>query len=155
MAIWVLGYFPRHTGETAAYQQEHSFIGAIGKTVEPALEPLGFNWKMDVGLLAGIGAKELVISSMGVVYAQDGEEYDDGDDTKLQAALKNTVPTAAALAYMVFVLLYFPCIATFVAIKNETGKWRWAILLCVYTILVAWVFAFAAYRIGLLVWPMV
>ena len=61
---------------------------------------------------------------------------------------------AAALAYMVFVLLYFPCIATFVAIKNETGKWRWAILLCLYTILVAWVFAFAAYRIGLLIWPL-
>ncbi|MBR3989743.1 MAG: ferrous iron transport protein B, partial [Bacteroidales bacterium] len=111
------------------------------------------NWKMDVGLLAGVGAKELVISTMGVVYAQDGEKYEEGDDTQLQAALKATVPTAAALAYMVFVLLYFPCIATFVAIKNETGKWRWAILLCLYTILVAWLFAFAAYRIGLLIWP--
>ena len=153
VVIWFLGYFPRHTGESAAYQQEHSFIGTIGKAVEPAMEPLGFNWKMDVGLLAGIGAKELVISTMGVVYAQDGEKYEEGDDTQLQAALKATVPTAAALAYMVFVLLYFPCIATFVAIKNETGKWRWAILLCLYTILVAWLFAFAAYRIGLLIWP--
>ena len=153
VAIWFLGYFPRHTGESAAYQQEHSFIGTIGKAVEPAMEPLGFNWKMDVGLLAGVGAKELVISTMGVVYAQDGEKYEEGDDTQLQAALKATVPTAAALAYMVFVLLYFPCIATFVAIKNETGKWRWAILLCLYTILVAWLFAFAAYRIGLLIWP--
>lgn len=153
VVIWFLGYFPRHTGESAAYQQEHSFIGTIGKAVEPAMEPLGFNWKMDVGLLAGVGAKELVISTMGVVYAQDGEKYEEGDDTQLQAALKATVPTAAALAYMVFVLLYFPCIATFVAIKNETGKWRWAILLCLYTILVAWLFAFAAYRIGLLIWP--
>ena len=153
VAIWFLGYFPRHTGESAAYQQEHSFIGTIGKAVEPALEPLGFNWKMDVGLLAGVGAKELVISTMGVVYAQDGQEYEEGDDTQLQAALKATVPTAAALAYMVFVLLYFPCIATFVAIKNETGKWRWAILLCLYTILVAWLMAFVAYRIGLLIWP--
>ena len=154
VAIWFLGYFPRHTGESAAYQQEHSFIGTIGKAVEPAMEPLGFNWKMDVGLLAGVGAKELVISTMGVVYAQDGQEYQEGDDTQLQAALKATVPTAAALAYMVFVLLYFPCIATFVAIKNETGKWRWAILLCLYTILVAWIMAFAAFRIGLLIWPM-
>jgi ferrous iron transport protein B len=156
VAIWALGYFPRHEGATKAYQQEHSYIGTIGKAIEPAMEPMGFNWKMDVGLLAGVGAKELVISTMGVTYAQDGEEYEgmgESDDTALQAALKATVPTAAALAFMIFVLLYFPCIATFVAIKNETGKWRWAILLCLYTIAVAWVFAFAAYRIGLMVWP--
>ena len=156
VVIWFLGYFPRHEGQSTGYQQEHSYIGTLGKAVEPALEPLGFNWKMDVGLLAGIGAKELVISTMGVVYAQDGEEYEglgDENDTALQSALKATVPTAAALAYMVFVLLYFPCIATFVAIKNETGKWRWAILCAVYTILVAWILGFAAYRIGLLIWP--
>jgi len=158
VAIWFLGYFPRHEGQSTGYQQEHSYIGTLGKAVEPALEPLGFNWKMDVGLLAGIGAKELVISTMGVVYAQDGEEYEglgDENDTALQSALKATVPTAAALAYMVFVLLYFPCIATFVAIKNETGKWRWAILCAVYTIIVAWLLAFAAYRIGLLIWTVV
>ena len=157
VAIWFLGYFPRHEGATQSYQQEHSYIGMVGKAVEPALEPLGFNWKMDVGLLAGVGAKELVISTMGVTYAQDGEAYEgmgSEDDTQLQAALKATVPTAAALAFMVFVLLYFPCIATFVAIKNETGKWRWAILLCLYTILVAWVFGFAAYRLGSLLWPL-
>ena len=154
IAIWFLGYFPRHEGATAAYQQEHSYIGMVGKTVEPALEPLGFNWMMDVGLLTGIGAKELVISSLGVMYAQEGElsEVDDGD-TALQAALKASIPVAAAVAYMVFVLLYFPCIATFVAIKNETGKWRWAILLCLYTFLVAWICAFAAFRLGLLLWP--
>ena len=154
--IWFLGYFPRHDGATAAYQQEHSYIGIVGKAVEPAMEPLGFNWKMDVGLLTGIGAKELVISSLGVMYAQGEEDAvssaDEGD-TALQAALKASIPTAAALAYMVFVLLYFPCIATFVAIKNETGAWRWAILLCLYTILVAWICAFAAFRLGLLIWP--
>ena len=156
VAIWFLGYFPRHADATTAYQQEHSYIGMLGKTIEPINEPLGFNWKMDVGLLAGVGAKELVISTMGVMYAQDGEEYEglgDSDDTALQAALKASVPTAAALAFMVFVLLYFPCIATFVATKNELGKWRWAILLACYTILVAWLCAFAAYRIGLVIWP--
>ena len=154
IAIWFLGYFPRHDGATSAYQQEHSYIGMVGKSVEPALAPLGFNWKMDVGLLTGIGAKELVISSLGVMYAQeDGATEADENDTALQAALKASIPTAAALAYMVFVLLYFPCIATFVAIKNETGKWRWAILLCLYTILVAWLCAFAAFRLGLLIWP--
>ena len=154
VAIWFLGYFPRHEGSTDAYQQEHSYIGMVGKSVEPAMEPLGFNWKMDVGLLTGIGAKELVISSLGVMYAQDGaaSEADEGD-TALQAALKADIPIAAALAYMVFVLLYFPCIATFVATKNETGSWWWALLLCLYTIFVAWLCAFAAYRIGLLIWP--
>ncbi len=153
IAIWFLGYFPRYEGSTEAYQQEHSYIGSLGKAVEPALEPLGFNWKMDVGLLAGIGAKELTISTLGVTYAQEGAVEASDGDTALQAALKADISTAAALAFMVFVLLYFPCVATFVAIKNETGKWRWAILLCLYTILVAWLFAFAAYRLGLLLWP--
>ena len=156
IAIWFLGYFPRHEDASTGYQQEHSYIGMLGKAIEPVNEPLGFNWKMDVGLLAGVGAKELVISTMGVMYAQDGEEYEglgSEEDTQLQAALKSTVPTAAALAFMVFVLLYFPCIATFVAIKNETHSWWWAILLALYTILIAWVCAFAAFRIGLLIWP--
>ena len=157
VALWALGYFPRHEGASKAYQLEHSYVGTIGKAIEPAMAPMGFNWKMDVGLLAGVGAKELVISSLGVTYAQEGDEFlaeDDSEETALQRALADSIPTAAALAFMVFVLLYFPCIATFVAIKNETGKWRWAILLCAYTILVAWVCAFAAYRIGLLIWPL-
>ena len=92
---------------------------------------------------------------MGVMYAQGGkalEGEDLSEDTQLQAALKNSVSKPAALAFMIFVLLYFPCIATFVSIKNETSKWRWAILCAIYTILVAWLFAFAAYRIGLLLW---
>lgn len=158
VALWALGYFPRHEGASNAYQLEHSYVGTIGKAIEPAMAPMGFNWKMDVGLLAGVGAKELVISSLGVTYAQEGEEEltteEDSEETALQRALTASIPTAAALAFMVFVLLYFPCIATFVAIKNETGKWLWAILLCAYTILVAWVCAFAAYRIGLLIWPL-
>ncbi len=154
IAIWFLGYFPQQEGVSRAVQQEHSYIGMLGKAIEPAMEPLGFNWKMDVGLLAGVGAKELVISTMGVMYAQEGEAYQEQDDTQLQAALKSTVPTAAALSFMVFVLLYFPCIATFVAIKNETGSWRRAILLALYTMLVAWLCAWTAYRLGLLFWPM-
>ena len=149
VAIWFLGYFPRRGG-TQEEQMERSYIGMLGKGVEPALAPLGFNWKMDVGLLSGVGAKELVVSSLGVMYAGNGEESGDSNDTALQAALKADIAPAAALAYMVFVLLYFPCIATFVAIKNETGKWRWAILCALYTMLVAWIFGFVAYRLGLL-----
>ncbi len=140
--IWCLGYFPRHEGMDAEYRQEHSFIGMLGKSVEPALEPLGFNWKMDVGLLAGVGAKELVVSTLGVMYASD--------DDHLPAALQHSVTPAAALSFMVFVLLYFPCIATFIAIKNETGSWKWACISAVYTLLVAWIMAFITYRIGIL-----
>lgn len=157
VAIWFLGYFPQSKDiHNPAAQQENSFIGRLGKGISPALDPLGFDWRMDVGLLAGVGAKELVVSTMGVMYAQ-GEELSEGEDysgdTHLQAALKASISKAAALAFMVFVLLYFPCIATFVAIKNETGKWLWAILSAVYTILVAWVMAFIAYHLGLLIWP--
>ena len=93
-------------------------------------------------------AKELVISTMGVMYAQEGEAYQEQDDTQLQAALKSTVPTAAALSFMVFVLLYFPCIATFVAIKNETGSWRWALFAAAYTTAVAWIASAAVFQIG-------
>lgn len=144
IALWFLGYFPRG---------ENSYINRLGEAIEPAMAPMGFNSKMDVGLLAGIGAKELVISTLGVMYAQEGFSGADAEDTALQGALKATVPLASALAYMVFVLLYFPCIATFVAIKNETGSWRWAILLCIYTIVLAWLCSFGAYHLGLLLWP--
>ena len=150
IVIWFLGYFPRNEEQGAAYQQEHSYIGMLGKTVEPVLEPLGFNWKMDVGLLAGVGAKELVVSTLGVMYAGDEGAEADENSTALQSALKGDIPLATAVAYMVFVLLYFPCVATFVAIKNETGKWRWAILCALYTMLVAWIFGWIAYRLFLL-----
>ena len=150
IALWFLSYFPHHEGATNAYQQEHSAIGWLGKAVEPAMAPLGFNWKMDVGLLAGVGAKELVVSTLGVMYAGEEETKEvDEHSTSLQSALRADVPAAAGLAYMVFVLLYFPCIATFVAIKSETGSWRWAILCALYTMLVAWVFGLAAYHVGL------
>ncbi|MBQ4305929.1 MAG: ferrous iron transport protein B, partial [Bacteroidales bacterium] len=144
--IWCLGYFPR-SDKGAGYQQEHSYIGQVGKAVAPALDPLGFDWKMDIGLLTGVVAKELVVSTLGVMYAPEAETAQSeaalsdaaetaagaGDtDTALQAALVKTVSLPAAVAFMVFVLLYFPCIATFVAIKNETGKWGWAIAICAY-----------------------
>ncbi len=136
-----------------AYQQEHSYIGELGRLVSPAMEPLGFNWKMDVGLLTGIAAKELVVSTLGVMYSEGAkvsEGSDLSEDTQLQSALINDITPAAALSFMVFILLYFPCIATFVAIKNETGKWRWAIACCAYTMIIAWVMAFITYRIALL-----
>lgn len=136
-----------------AYQQENSYIGQLGRMVSPALDPLGFNWKMDVGLLTGIAAKELVVSTLGVMYSEGAkvsEGHNMSEDTQLQSALVNDVTPAAALSFMVFILLYFPCVATFVAIKNETGKWRWAVACCAYTMAVAWIMSFIVYRLALI-----
>jgi len=149
MAIWFLGYFPNHDAyETVKEQQEHSFIGYIGKSMEPVLEPLGFDWRMGVGIVAGVGAKELVVSTLGVMYADDEPVASMSGDTRLQRALVRSVSPAAALAYMVFILLYFPCIATFIAIKSEGGGWKWAIITAVYTIVLAWVAAFITFHIA-------
>ena len=151
VVIWFLGYFPNHDAyDSVQEQQEHSFIGYAGKAMEPVLEPLGFDWKMGVGIVAGVGAKELVVSTLGVMYAGDrpvDEVQDDTHgDTRLQKALVKSVTPAGAIAYMVFILLYFPCIATFVAIKNE-GGWKWAIITAVYTIVLAWVAALITFRV--------
>ena len=144
IVIWCLGYFPDHDAYTTVQeQQENSYIGHIGKAIEPILEPLGFDWKMGVGIVAGVGAKELVVSTLGVMYADDAPT--------LQQALVHSVTPAGALAYMVFILLYFPCIATFVAIKNEGGGWKWALITAVYTIVLAWFAAFATYHIASLI----
>ena len=134
----------------SAAQQAGSFIGQFGRLVSPAMEPLGFNWKMDVGLITGIAAKELTVSTLGVMYSGEGSNDGNGD-TQLQSALSKDIHPAAGMAYMVFILLYFPCIATFMAIKNETGGWKWAIGCCIYTMVVAWIVAFAVYHIGLLI----
>ena len=135
------------------YQQAHSYIGYIGRAVAPVLDPLGFNWKMDIGLLTGVVAKELVVSTLGVMYSKGADTIDKNEDelaadTGLQSALASSVTVPGAIAFMIFILLYFPCIATFVAIKHETGKWSWAIAICAYTIIVAWLVAFIAFHVA-------
>ena len=104
---------------------------------------------MGIGLVSGIGAKELIVSTLGVLYAN--QEIDDSAESEAQiAAALQTVTTApAALAYMVFVLIYFPCLATLIAIKKETRKWEWAIFAALYTTALAWLVAFAVYRISM------
>ncbi len=177
--IWALGYFPQskelnaaqdeylalvESGEEApelaarvdslyASQQSESYLGRLGHTIAPALAPLGFNWKMDISLLTGVVAKELVVSSLGVMYSQGAavtasDASAMSENTALQEALKQNVTLPSAVAYMIFLLLYFPCLATFVAIKSETGKWKWAIADCVYTIAVAWIVAWIGFQIA-------
>ena len=141
--IWFLGYYPDHNAyPTQAEQQENSYIGQIGQTVEPVLEPLGFDWKLSIGLLSGVGAKELVVSTLGVLYTNDA----DADAVSL--AERIPITPLAAFSYMLFVLIYFPCIATLVAIKQESGSWKWAIFTAGYTTALAWIVSFAVYQIG-------
>lgn len=141
MVIWALGYYPNHDAyNSVAEQQEHSYIGQVGHTIEPLIEPLGFDWKLGIGLLSGVGAKELVVSTLGVLYTNDGDT----------STLSERIPITplAALCYMVFVLIYFPCIATLAAIRQESGSWKWALFAAVYTTLLAWIVTFALYQIG-------
>ena len=145
MVIWFLGYYPNHHDYTSvSEQQEHSYIGQIGKAIEPVIEPLGFDWKLGVGLLSGVGAKELVVSTLGVLYTNEEEI----ESVNLSDRIPIT-PTVA-LGYMLFALIYFPCIATLAAIKHESGSWKWAIFTAFYTTALAWVVAFIVKQLGVL-----
>lgn len=177
--IWALGYFPRNQARAQYYetliataenenqvkeltlsmhkeQQENSFIGRIGKFVEPAIRPLGFDWRMGISLIAGSAAKEVVVSTMGVLY-QSGEDNNiTGLINKLQTQVYTDGPRKGehvytplvALAFMIFILIYFPCIAVLAAVKRESGRWRWTAFLAVYTTALAWIAAFCVFHIG-------
>lgn len=171
--VWALGYFP-HTDDPSVsnqQQQEQSYIGRVGRAVEPVFRPMGFNWKLDVGLLAGVGAKEIVASTMGVLYSNDDSFKDDsnfssesGKYVKLHEQITQDVAqlhgisyekaqpiaTLTAFCFLLFVLLYFPCIATIAAIKGETGSWGWALFAAGYTTALAWVVSTVVFQIGCL-----
>lgn len=145
--IWFLGYYPNHSSyQTTAEQQENSYIGQIGKSIEPIIKPLGFDWKMGVGLLSGVGAKELVVSTLGVLYTNDGNLDDDALPERI--AQQSDITPLIAFAYMLFTLLYFPCIAALAAIRQETGSWKWPLFAACYTTVLAWIVAFLVYQIG-------
>ncbi|WP_319478867.1 ferrous iron transport protein B [uncultured Draconibacterium sp.] len=136
----------------------NSYLGRTGKLIQPIMNPLGFDWKMSIAVVAGLPAKEIVVSTMGVLYqSQDGETT-----INLQQKLQNEVhqlgkhkgqavfTTPAALAFIIFILLYFPCIGVVASIKNESGSWKWAAFSVFYTTALAWVAAFVTYNIGML-----
>jgi ferrous iron transport protein B len=156
--IWALGYFPSGLTKaptptslsnemTAGVMHDtrnfnNSYLSGIGRFIEPAVRPLGFDWKMGVCLASGIVAKETIVSTIGILY-NDGVpgSYD---------SLKDFTPVRTA-SFIVFILLYFPCIATLTAIGKETGSWRWALFTLVYTTAIAWIAAFAVFNIGKLI----
>lgn len=148
--VWALGYFPHNENLSNREQKEQSYIGLIGKTIEPVFKAQGFNWKLDVSLVAGIGAKEIVASTMGVLYSSDNEATSDTEKyeilhEKMQA---DGITPLIAFSYLLFVLVYFPCIATVAAIKSETGSWKWTIFSMVYTTLLAWCVSALCYQVG-------
>lgn len=150
LIVWALGYFPHNENLNNREQKEQSYIGLIGKTIEPVFKAQGFNWKLDVSLVAGIGAKEIVASTMGVLYSNDNEASSDAEKyqilhEKMQA---DGITPLIAFSYLLFVLIYFPCIATVAAIKSETGSWKWTIFSILYTTLLAWCVSALCYQVG-------
>lgn len=136
---------------------QNSYIGRIGRFIEPAITPLGFEWKTGVALLTGITAKEVLVSTLGVMYqVEDAKEESPDLRSKLIADTYTSGPKAGqkvftplvAISLLLFILIYFPCIAVFTAVGRESGSWKWALFLATYTTALAWVVSFAVYQIG-------
>lgn len=149
--VWALNYFPQSTPD----KHRDSYLEMAGKAINPVMEPLGFHWRASVAALAGVPAKEIVVSTLGVLYTND-EAVDDARLSARLVAPSSVTGTpdftpAAALAFMVFILLYCPCIATVTAIVRETGSWKYGVFSVLYNTAVAWIMAFAVYRIALLI----
>ena len=158
--VWFLSYYPAPAGTAAegpaaAEQQagryENSYLGRMGRFCEPVFAPMGLDWKASVALVSGVAAKEIVVSTLGVLYADEAAASDEDDTASLSTkiAASNDLSRASALAFMIFILLYFPCLATVAAIAGESG-WRWAAASVVYNTAVAWILAWGAYHLAML-----
>ena len=162
VVVWALNYFPNHdvSNEHMATESNEidishdSFLEMAGKTVQPVMKPLGFHWRASVAALAGVPAKEIVVSTLGVLYTNDEAV----SDRSLGARLTKPNPVSgkpdftpeSALAFMVFILLYCPCMATVTAIIRETGNWRYGAFAVVYNTIVAWIVAFIVYQTAMI-----
>lgn len=152
--VWALSYFPHYDGLTREQQVEQSYIGQIGKTIEPVLRPCGFGWKESVSVITGVGAKEIVASTMGVLYSSDTQEEteeltEEEEGIRLSKSVAHSgMTTVGALAFLIFILLYMPCIPTCISIKNESNRWGWALFAATYTTALAWILSTFVFTIG-------
>ena len=157
VAVWALSYYPRPdvegelTPQQAAEQQAESYMGRLGRAISPIVEPLGFNWKVTIALISGTAAKELVVSTLGVLYA-GGDEAPEALSEKLTqpdpvTGQSDFTPLVAA-SFLIFVSLYVPCIASITAVAKETASWKWGAFSVVYNTFVAWLCAFMVFQIG-------
>lgn len=131
--------------------QVNSYIGKIGHFIEPVMKPLGFDWKISVSLLSGMAAKEIVISTMGVLYTGDSDNQQSLQDrlhVERHADGSPIFTPLVVIGFLLFTLIYFPCIATIVAIKEESHSWKWALFSVFYSTGLAWLFAFVVYQVG-------
>ena len=154
ITVWLLSYYPRPKDnievETPRYEQ--SYMGKIGGWCQPLFEPMDMEWQATVALLSGIPAKEIVVSTMNVLYSQPQDEEAESDDVlskDVSRRMAGTMSTATAVAFLIFSLLYLPCIATIMAIGSELN-WKWAVGSAIYNTAIAWILAWIAYHITLL-----
>lgn len=154
ITVWLLSYYPRPKDnievETPRYEQ--SYMGKIGGWCQPLFEPMDMEWQATVALLSGIPAKEIVVSTMNVLYSQPQDEEAESDDVlskDVSRRMAGTMSTATAVAFLIFSLLYLPCIATIMAIGSELN-WKWAVGSAIYNTAIAWILAWVAYHITLL-----
>lgn len=155
--VWALNYFPIHSEhipqseKTEKITSDDSFLEMAGKAINPVMAPLGFHWRASVAALAGVPAKEIVVSTLGVLYTNDEAVTDMRLSERISSAVnakgEHDFDAASALSFMVFVLLYCPCIATITAIIRETGSWKYGLFSIVYNTFVAWLCAFCTYHI--------
>jgi len=140
-----------------AERQKNSYAGRIGQFIEPVMQPVGFDWRMSVSLLSGIAAKEVIISTMGILYQSGSTDKDDKrliqrlhDSSYLSGPKigQKTFSPIAAMSFLAFILIYFPCIAVITAIGNESGSWKIAMFEVGYTTVLAWVMSFLIYQLG-------
>ena len=159
--VWALSYFPYN--EDPHLQAENSYMAKIGKTIEPAMRPCGFDWRQSVSLLAGVGAKEVVASTMGVLYSTSAEmepseisetsvspAEEDDDTLRISRLIRGSMTPLSAASMLLFILLYMPCLSTVIAIRNESGRWKWALFTMAYTIGLAWIVSTLFFQLGTL-----
>lgn len=157
IVIWALSYFPMYKGldtdnmtrEQQYEQKANSYLGQIGRTIQPVLAPLGFDWKTSVALLTGVTAKEVVISTIGILYNADDEDpisLSQRLSTEVDESGNLVFTPAVVLSLMLFVLIYFPCIGTIATIQHETKSWLWALFVVIYTVVLAWLVSFITYQ---------
>ncbi len=151
--VWALSYFP--TNNDKKIQAENSYMAKVGKAIEPVMQPCGFDWKQSVSLLSGVFAKEVVASTMTVVYATTSEEaealedFEDAEnESRISELVNHNMTPLSAASMLLFILLYMPCLSTIVAIKNESGKWKWALFTMAYTIGLAWIVSTLFFQLG-------
>lgn len=133
--------------ELALYNLENSYLGKLGKFSEPFFAPLGFDWKMAVALEAGLAAKEVVVSTLSILYGLGESENPDEPTTTLVEKIKTNIPFEAAISFIVFVMIYLPCLAASMVFTREAGGWKYLVYLFIFTTTTAWIMSFIAYNI--------